>query len=149
MGSRSKKVNLPWKPRSFLDFVIDGRSLKDDLDSDGYIDDVSIVGSGFLAEAERSWLDILLGDKQPALESGRVESYVCGECGDIGCGSITISLEFEAKAVVWRDFGFEVNYWFDDPAELLNLADYRRIGPLRLDREQYRHALQFPPPKPV
>jgi hypothetical protein len=149
MQSRIKNVNLPWKPRSFLDFSIDRRSLKDDVDSDGYVDDVSVIRSGFLAEAERNWLDTLLGDKQPTLESGRVELYVYGECGDIGCGSITIALELEGETVVWRDFGFEVNYWIDDPDEMLNLADYRHIGPFRFDREQYRHCLQFPPPRPA
>jgi hypothetical protein len=44
-----------------------------------------------------------LQEKSPLVD-GRVEIYVCAECGDIGCGSITVIIEDQGDKIIWRDF---------------------------------------------
>lgn len=50
---------------------------------------------------------MLLGERSPTLEGGRVPLYVCPECGDIGCGALTAVIERSGDHVTWRDFGWD------------------------------------------
>jgi len=110
---------------------------------------VTVLGDWFTNPLfEAIHLRGLLLEHPSFLESGRYELYVCPLCGDIGCGSITAEIEATEDRVVWRDFALEVNYWFDDPSEMLIRDDYGRVGPLEFDRAQYREALLAWPLRP-
>ena len=52
----------------------------------------------------------LLGEAEPDAPDGRVTVYVCAECGDLGCGAITVVIERDNGAVRWRDWGYQKNY---------------------------------------
>jgi hypothetical protein len=82
-------------------------------------------------------------EKEPELKSGRHLLYVCPECGDIGCGAVTVLLSSEGDQISWLKFRYENNYdedmWEEDA--------YRMIGPFQFSKEQYREALLNPPPK--
>jgi hypothetical protein len=51
----------------------------------------------------------LTGRARSPLPSGRVALFLCG-CGDVGCGALTVAVEIDDDAVVWRDFGWEAPY---------------------------------------
>ena len=36
--------------------------------------------------------------------------YSCPECGDLGCGAVTVNLTVESDRVVWSDWGWQTNY---------------------------------------
>ena len=61
-------------------------------------------------EAAIDSLRKLLGLVEPDFPDGRVALYVCGECGDYGCGATTVRVTFGADEVVWDDFGWQTNY---------------------------------------
>jgi hypothetical protein len=58
-------------------------------------------------------------------------------------------VEDDGKFVTWREFGYEVNYQIDENDPLIDTGPYARVGPFKFEREQYRRALQYPPPKPA
>ncbi|MBB2923470.1 hypothetical protein [Cellulomonas cellasea] len=80
---------------------------------------------------------VLLGERPPELASGRVPIFVCGACGDLGCGAITAAVEWTADTVVWRDFGWDVNYETEDDDDEILFA-----GPLVFARTQYEAELR-------
>jgi hypothetical protein len=90
----------------FLDFVVDGRSLFDALIARGHDMTSCLTLDPFGAEARERLVLRQPGD----LPSGRVSLYVCAECGDLGCGCISVAVERIAGSIVWRDFGYENNY---------------------------------------
>lgn len=102
--------------REYLDFEIDGARLGESLRSRG--DDVIAVAPADLG------LD--------ALHDGRVPLFVCPECGDLGCGAVTVIVERTADEVVWRDFGWQTDY---DPE--VSRESYAGLGPFRFARAQY------------
>ncbi|MET7994592.1 hypothetical protein ABZU76_27240 [Amycolatopsis sp. NPDC005232] len=102
--------------REYLDFEIDGARLGESLRSLG--DDVIAVAPADLGA--------------DALPDGRVPLFVCPECGDLGCGGVTVVLERTADEVVWRDFGWQTDY---DPEVFRER--YAGLGPFRFSRAQY------------
>ena len=46
---------------------------------------------------------VLLGERPPTVEGGRVPIYVCPVCGDIDCGAVTAVIERTPATVTWRD----------------------------------------------
>src|SRR5262245_28285138 len=103
--------------RNSWDFVVDGisvRSIWQDADSFGAVvaDSVGVLGWGeprFEAESVAK----LQGNKQPDYPPNRVAMYVCPECGDLGCGAVTVAVNREAEAITWSDFRWEVNWYAD------------------------------------
>lgn len=92
----------------YLDFVIDGQSLATRLR----------IARGLATLMNRAWLpavsgaiDELLG-KRPTdgLDPGRVALYVCGDCGDLGCGAVTATLLVDNDRVTWSDFAWDNGY---------------------------------------
>lgn len=79
---------------------------------------------------------VLLGEAAPDLASGRVPIFICPECGDLGCGAITVVVERHRDTVIWRDFGWDVNY--DTGEDHIRL----QIDPLVFDRAQYEAELR-------
>jgi hypothetical protein len=66
-----------------------------------------------------------------------VPIYVCGECGDLGCGAITAIVERTPEGFVWRNFAFENNY----DATMTDLEPYRGVGPFFFNEAEYLQAL--------
>jgi hypothetical protein len=107
--------------RRYLEFTIDGRSLQDEVRPS---DHVSPIGC-WTAEFQRHHLDQLLLRAAGESPTGRVPIFVCAECGDLGCGAVTVAVERTTEGFVWRDFAYENNY---DPA-MTDVDSYREVGP--------------------
>ena len=74
--------------RRYLDFVIDGVALSSLLDVD------FISPFGWLnADTEKASIDRLLRQSPPDMAHDRTSLYICPECGDLGCGAVTVSVE--------------------------------------------------------
>ena len=117
-------------PRRFIDFIIDGRSLYEQVG-----DKISSLGWGGLTESQQA-VDRLLCKAEPDFPNGRTSLYVCGECGDLGCGAVSIVIERVGDKIVWRDFGYENTY-----EDEVNLDDYRGLGPYIFDALEYAEIL--------
>ena len=129
-------LELRWRVRSggggrterrYLDFLVDGVSLYDQLRVG---DQVTPLGC-WPPEFERESIQQLL------TAAGRVPLYVCAECGDLGCGAITALVERTSDGVVWRDFAFENN---DDPS-IADAESYRAVGPFVFEKTGYWRVL--------
>ena len=119
--------------RAFLDFVIEGSRLQQVRKN---YDMVSPIGWGDLEEQKKAVERLLL--RAPAdLPNNRRSIFVCGECGDIGCGALTAVIEEVGDTIVWRDFGYENNY--DDAS--LDLETFSNFGPLVFDKDSYTKTL--------
>jgi hypothetical protein len=135
--------------RSYLDFVIDGRSLYKRLDSP---DAVTLLG-WLEPDQHEAVISELLLLKPTALAENRRELYVCPECGDIGCGSITAVVTKHGDRVIWSDFAHYVNYTDDGATDhAMSRKGYEHIGPFAFDAKAYaatfesgREMLKHPP----
>lgn len=118
-------------PRKFLDFVVDGESLRERHG----LDNVTPLG-WLLPESDDRAARRLLGDDAGDVD-GRVAIYVCAECGEVECGAVTALVERDADTgeVVWRDFAHtlrEDDGWRHDPLAW---------GEFRFKAESYRGAI--------
>src|SRR5215213_5534877 len=93
------------RERSFLDFVIDGVTLSSRMNADF----VSPFGWLDPQEKEAS-IERLLRKSPPDMPHDRTTLYVCPECGDVGCGAVTVVVEAGVGVIIWKDFGIENNY---------------------------------------
>jgi len=119
--------------RTFLDFYVSDRRLLDLL---GWPDADYITPLGWgRAESQADAVAELLRKRKPSLTTGRHQLYICPECGDIGCGAVTASVEREREFIVWRDFGFENDY--EEP----RLSEFTSIAPLYFEATAYWQAL--------
>jgi hypothetical protein len=127
----------PYKPqRSSWDFVIDGVSLYEPAATGR--DLVSVIWTEPPVPQERVQAIRRLLTAEPGDASdGRVSLYVCPECGDLGCGAISVRIDGTPGEIVWRDFGFENNY--EDSVER---AAFASLGPFRFDRLAYAAQLE-------
>ena len=118
--------------RRYLDFVIDGAPLSSLIDAD------FISPFGWLDEATRKAdIDRLLGKSPPDMAHGRTSLYICPECGDLGCGAVTVLIERGDHVVTWKNFGIQNNY--EDVVHTERLAN---IGPFTFDSSQYDELLR-------
>jgi hypothetical protein len=127
-----------WEP------VVDGRPLRQLLTEAAGEESLDWMVGDNVSVIVHSWRTgmsddafVLLGDKPPELANGRVAIWVCPVCGDLGCGAVTAALEWTAETVVWRDFGWDVNYDTDETDERALFA-----GPFVFDRAQYESELR-------
>jgi hypothetical protein len=95
--------------RTFLDFVVNDTSLYDSIGRQSDLISTLWVHPE-AAEEQQKAVRRLLGLEQSDLPGDRVPLYVCPECGDLGCGAVTLKIEFTAQEVIWYDFGHENNY---------------------------------------
>jgi hypothetical protein len=130
------RLELRWRVRAggggrterrYLDFLVDGVSLYDQLRVG---DQVTPLGC-WVPDSERDYIQQLLA------ASGRVPLYVCAECGDLGCGAITALAERTSDGFVWRDFAFENNY----DASIIDVESYRAVGPFVFNKTEYWRVL--------
>lgn len=134
-------LDLAWTTRSggggrterrFLDFVIDGVALSSLLDADfippfGWSD----------ANDQEASIARLLRKSPPDLAHGRTTLYICPECGDLGCGAITLLIERGPGVIIWKDFGVQNSYSEDVHSEGLE-----NIGPFTFDGRQYHELFE-------
>ncbi len=81
------------------------------------------------------------GLSTPELTSGIVPVYVCGECGDYGCGVFGWKISFGENTVTWSDFGWDDN--LDKVFEEDDEPDPLYAGKtIVFDRTQYFEALK-------
>ena len=107
-------LKLEWKrregsknttQRDYLDFVIDGESLYEEVGGGN----ISPLG-WFSPKENLKVINRLLLKEESELTDNRYPLYVCAECGDLGCGVITAVIEREGDKIIWKDFGYQNNY---------------------------------------
>lgn len=133
-------LQLEWKRREggggktrrdYLDFIIDGQPLSEQIGSDL----ASCLG-WFVPEENAKAVRRLLLEESADLPNNRRSLYVCPECGDVGCGAVTVVIERRGDKIIWRDFGFENN-----SDEVMPIRGYRDIS-FTFDLPQYNQALK-------
>jgi hypothetical protein len=82
-------------------------------------------------------VEVFLQKRPPDLENGRVMLFVCPECGDIGCGAITMQINKKNNEYIWSLFAYENDY---DPG-MTDYESYKAVGPFRFSAEQYEQAI--------
>src|SRR5215207_5900176 len=80
--------------RRFLDFTVDGVALSSMFDA-GFISPF-----GWLTAGEQSASIDRLLRKRPPDVGDRTTLYVCPECGDLGCGAVTLLVQSEAGVII-------------------------------------------------
>jgi hypothetical protein len=127
--------------RSFWDFIVDGISLRSnwqDLGSFGIMTDViGVLGWG-ATESELEAVAKLRREAKPDYPPNRIALYVCPECGDLGCGAVTVAINCEEEAIIWSDFRWEVNWYADRPDESTVCL---KLGPFRFAFDTYVEVL--------
>jgi hypothetical protein len=123
--------------RTFLDFVVDGVSLYG-LVRARRLDHIStlLIKPSMPAGAFRRQVEILTGRRHGDAPGGRVCIYVCPECGDIGCGALTVELRVGEDEVEWFDWRYENNY---DATMSFDLEEFPRPC---FDRKAYDRILE-------
>lgn len=141
-------LRLEWKRRAggggrtqrdFLDFIVDGQSLSAVVG-----DQISCLGWFVHEENVRAVRRLLL--EEPAdLPANRRALYVCPECGDLACGVVSVVVERVDKKIIWRDFGYEVNY-----QGVVHVEGFEEIGPFAFDADEYEKVIrQAIDPSPI
>ncbi|HKO41997.1 MAG TPA: hypothetical protein VJU84_01800 [Pyrinomonadaceae bacterium] len=138
--TKVSELKLQWKrreggggctQRDFLDFVVDGQPLSELVG-----DQASCLG-WFVPEENAKAVRRLLLEEPADLPNNRRTLYVCPECGDIGCGAVTVVVEQLGNKIIWRDFGFENNY-----DNVIQRMGFGRIGPFTFDHRSYEQTIR-------
>ena len=127
-----KKRNA--EARDFFDLIVDGNSLFDQ-----FVDAESDLASsfGFYNDAKLNIqiVNEFLKIQKSELESERTMLFVCRECGDIGCGAITVEIEKKDNSYIWKNFARE-----NDSFELIP-SDFIDFEILEFDKLKYETEL--------
>src|SRR4051794_16235939 len=78
--------------RRFLDFVVDGSPLYIEMQRRGFDRITPLWRSDTAPGAKEQVVGRLAGDVPGDAPGGRVCVYICPECGDLGCGAVTVSV---------------------------------------------------------
>ncbi len=121
----------------FLEFVIDdvrfGEVLRErDGGATVMSDLVSVLVPAWPDGSLERQVRRLLGQAPAELADGRLALYVCPECGDLGCGAVTVTVRRTANEVVWTDLGWQTDYEPD-----VDVEGFEELGPFRFERRQY------------
>ena len=137
---KMSELRLEWKrrvggggrtQRDFLDFIVDGQPLSELVG-----DQVSCLGWFVPEENTKAVRRLLL--KEPAdLPDNRRTLYVCPECGDIGCGAVSLVVERAGDKIIWRGFGYENGY-----DGVIHAEGFEGLGPFTFDRAVYARAIR-------
>jgi|SRR5207302_3831138 len=120
--------------RTFLDLVVNGSSLWERLGKPH--DMVSVLCVDYAETETLKAVNRLLLNSEADLPNDKRSLFVCAECGDLGCGAITVSVKRVNEKVVWCDFGYENNY----ESRVLR-DDYTNVGPFEFEFRQYQSSL--------
>lgn len=93
--------------RRFLDFVVDGQPLYPATHNYDLITPLCI---GWPLAAAEGFGERLLGSVPGDAPGGRVAVFVCAECGDLGCGALTVEVRRSGDTVQWLSWGYENGY---------------------------------------
>ena len=117
--------------RHYYDYLINDRLLSEIIEIG---DQIGVFG-GFGEKDDRTHFNELLSKKKSELKSGRVPIYICPECGDLGCGCISIEIIKTNEGFIWKSFGFENNYEN-------GIAESYDIGEFFFNKTQYYEELK-------
>jgi hypothetical protein len=118
--------------RRFLDFTVDGVAVSSLFDAD------FISPFGWLdADEQEVSIDRLLRKSPPDMPHARTTLYICPECGDLGCGAVTLSIEGGAGIIIWKNFGFQNDY-----EDVVHTDGFEDIGPFTFDGRQYQEVFE-------
>lgn len=118
--------------RRFLDFVIDGVPLSSRFNVD------FITPFGWLdTDEQQACIDRLLGKSAPDMPNGRTALYICPECGDLGCGAVTVLVQRNYDVIIWKHFGFENDY-----EDVVHTEGFQNIGPYTFDANEYNNLFE-------
>ncbi len=113
--------------RDWVDVVVDDRPLHSVINPGDFIGCI-----GWLpAKAEASLVRQLLMKEPSELGESRCQLYMCPECGDIGCGAVTVVVEKTSDAFTWSQFRFENNY--DEGMT----TPFESVGPYQFAKHDY------------
>ena len=130
----------PGRKQRFFDFTVNRRSLSMLVANEQY-QRPSVFGWQD-ARVERKYAHQLLLRERSSLASGRVPLYVCGECGDLGCGAIAVSVSTLEECVVWTNIGFEGNAFKPKPGPPPEpKGDFSDLRDFYFSRSEYEAAL--------
>ena len=131
-----RKGALNITERYSTDFVVDGNSLLKTLQPRKSHNTWDFMGR-FLC-GQLKWnheiSKIFLVEEKPDLDNGRVMIYVCPECGDIGCGAITLTIAKHEDYFIWKDFCYENDY----DQKMTDFDSFALIGPFYFKEIFYR-----------
>ncbi len=113
--------------KEFYDILIDNQSIRTLLDTQNITPFWGVKKEQYLS------LACFKLNVKPILKSGNVELLVCSECGDIGCGSVTVRIEEKDGYIFWKDFLYE-NDIDEYPTED---SECSHVGPFVFDRQEY------------
>ena len=135
-GELNVKGRVVKHERFTVDFLVNGQSLYELLSAHSF----DLVGRFW--QGDRAWneesANIFLTKQSADLENGRTMLYVCPECGDIGCGAITVTIIKSDNSYTWTEFGYENNY----DSQMMDLDSYRAIGPFRFQFDEYCEVIE-------
>ena len=117
--------------RYFFDYAINDRPLTEIAEPGDFIGVFGWLGR----EWDRRFFHRLLLRERSELPSGRVPLYICPECGDLGCGTVSVRITKYDDCFVWSDFGFENNY------ENRLVESYPHVRDFVFEKAQYYRAL--------
>jgi hypothetical protein len=132
------ELNLKWRKREggnnrterdYLDFEVDGIGL-----STKFGDMVSCLGWAMSDWNDKAVRRLLL-EESADFENNRRSLYVCPECGDLGCGAVSIIVDYIDECVIWKDFAYQNNYSDD-------LTPYDGIGTFVFEKIKYEILLR-------
>lgn len=121
--------------RSFYDLIVDGKSLFEQ-----FIDeDSDMVGHfGFYNDVKLNLqvIDEFQLKDRSKLESGQSMLFVCRECGDIGCGAITVKIKEIGDQIIWSNYK-----WENDDEESYD-SDFIDFQVLKFNKVEYLDVLE-------
>lgn len=117
----------------FLDFVVDGQSLYELLGRQ--FDTVSCLASWPNTEEFRKAMNRLLLREEADFLNNRRSLYICGECGGLDCGAVSLVIEEKENVIVWRSFGYENTY--EDA-----LHEVEGVTSFTFDKAQYTQTIE-------
>ena len=133
-------IRLEWKrrpggggrtQRDFLDFIVDDKSLSEMVG-----DQISCLG-WFVADENVRAVRKLLLEEPAELPDNRRALYVCPECGDLGCGAVSLVVEVVGNKIIWRDFGYENDY-----EGVVHREGFEALGPFAFNRTDYENVIK-------
>jgi len=137
------KLELAWRVRNggegktrraYLDFIVNGQSLHDLLKP---VDRIGCLG-WLPPKAEQIIVEQLTTELLSELGNHRYSIYICPECGDIGCGAITVQIEKTEDGFVWKNLGYENDY----DESISDFKRYEKIGPFHFRKSEYVNTIK-------
>jgi hypothetical protein len=130
----AKDLQLVWKKyedKQYAEFMISGESLKNYL---GIPEDKTVTSIGFFEnkELEKIALNEFRLKQKTRLLGGRVELYICDDCGDIGCGSVTVKIIDGGDEIIWSDFAYQ--------SSSDEVVEYIKVDDIVFERKKYFNA---------